>query len=116
MRAVVVFTGTDISARTVKVNVYHARCQLALVAGQPWKVWVGFAGPIVALGMRGKIGQYREWLIVIPETDQFHYRVDDAFRIFSNCRVCRGSPAHVSNLAVRTQNPAIGSHLLDRAL
>ena len=62
MRAVVPLARADVAAGAVEVDVRDPGGLLPLVAGHAGEVGVGQAGPVVALRVRGVVGQGRDRL------------------------------------------------------
>ena len=108
--------GADVAAGPVEVDVGDPGGLLTLVAGDAGEVGVGHAGAVIALRVRGVVGQGHDRRVAVPEADHLEHRVDRADRHVPDLRVGAGGVADVLDLAVGAEDPAVRRHLLDLGL
>src|SRR5262245_57994426 len=74
-RAIVVFTGPNVSTGAIEMDVQRRRhSQLSKETRDTWKIRIGNAGAIVTLGMCRIITQHGYSPLAIPEAHERHHR------------------------------------------
>ena len=74
-------------------------------------VRIGHSGPVIALRMDRVIAQHRQRFCPIPKAHQGNLRVDGSLRFRSQRGIRTGGVADRADLAVRSENAAVGGDL-----